>query len=117
MEPTENSEVGLWTASQRRLLATAVLIFAAGLWLTSRPAADARKPLSAPAFRVDPNTAPLQMLVTLPGIGPGRAKAIIAERANGPYRSLSDLEQRVPGIGPVMAEGMAAYLVFEPPAQ
>lgn len=48
---------------------------------------------------VDINTANESQLETLPGIGPGKAKAIIAERqANGPFKSVDDLG-RVKGIG------------------
>lgn len=42
------------------------------------------------------NTARVEELVVLPGIGPSRAAAIIANR---PYASVAELE-RVPGIGP-----------------
>ncbi len=44
---------------------------------------------------IDINTAAEEALITLPGIGPNKAKAIIANR---PYTSVEDLE-RVPGIG------------------
>lgn len=48
---------------------------------------------------VDINTANESQLESLPGIGPGKAKAIIAERqANGPFKSIDDLD-RVKGIG------------------
>lgn len=49
--------------------------------------------------KVSLNTASEADLAHLPGIGPTRARAIVADRkANGPYRSLEDL-RRVPGIG------------------
>jgi comEA protein len=48
---------------------------------------------------VDINMANESQLESLPGIGPGKAKAIIAERqANGPFKSVDDLA-RVKGIG------------------
>lgn len=49
---------------------------------------------------VDVNTADAAVLEGLPGIGPSKAQAIIAWRtANGPFKSLDDLDQ-VDGIGP-----------------
>jgi competence protein ComEA len=52
------------------------------------------------AAAVDLNTADVTMLDALPGVGPGRAKAIVGYReANGPFHAVQDLA-RVPGIGP-----------------
>lgn len=49
---------------------------------------------------VDVNSADASALESLPGIGPSKAQAIIAWRtANGPFKSLDDLDQ-VDGIGP-----------------
>ena len=62
---------------------------------------------SAPAGKVDLNTATAEELMTLPGIGEKRAQAIIADReANGPFRIPEDLT-RVDGIG----EGILAGLI------
>jgi len=49
---------------------------------------------------VDLNTADVTQLDALPGVGPGRARAIVGYRdANGPFHAVQDLA-RVPGIGP-----------------
>jgi competence protein ComEA len=49
---------------------------------------------------LDLNTADVTMLDALPGVGPGRARAIVGYReANGPFHAVQDLA-RVPGIGP-----------------
>lgn len=61
---------------------------------------------------IDPNLADAAALEALPGVGPARAAAIVAGRADGAYRSLSDLG-RVRGIGPVTLRAAAAWLSFE----
>ncbi len=53
---------------------------------------------SAPILQL--NSASANDLAGLPGIGPGRARAIVAYReAHGSFASINDLE-KVPGIGP-----------------
>lgn len=60
--------------------------------------AEAARPLQA-GERIDLNAADEVQLRRLPGIGPARAAAIVADRtANGPFGSVGDLV-RVPGIG------------------
>lgn len=65
---------------------------------------------------VDINTANEAQLESLPGIGPGKAKAIVAERqANGPFKSVDEL-RRVKGIGEkTIAELRAQASVGPPP--
>ena len=61
--------------------------------------AEVRPRVLAPRT-VDLNTASAEVLVTLPGITPGRAAAIVANREQvGPFATCEDLV-RVPGIGP-----------------
>jgi competence protein ComEA len=57
------------------------------------------------------NTATEAELRQLPGIGPARAREIIADReANGPYRTLEDLA-RVPGIGPGILQRLRGRVI------
>ena len=60
---------------------------------------------------VNINSASVQELSLLPGIGPKTAEAIIAAR---PFQSTQDLV-RVKGIGPKRLEKMAAYLSVSGP--
>jgi competence protein ComEA len=65
--------------------------------------------------QVDPNTASLRLLESLPGIGPARAEAIVRERARQPFASTRALE-RVPGIGPRTREKLEPFLAVDPEA-
>jgi len=60
---------------------------------------------------IDPNVADAAALEALPGVGRARAEAIVAGRAHGAYRTLSDLG-RVRGIGPVTLRRAAPWLAF-----
>ena len=56
---------------------------------------------AAGAPLVDLNSATLEQLESLPGVGPSKAQAILDERKNGKFASIEDLE-RVKGIGPAI---------------
>jgi competence protein ComEA len=63
---------------------------------------------------IDPNEADAATLEVLPGIGPARAAAVIAGRADAPYTEARDL-LRVRGIGRVTLRRAADWLVFPSP--
>jgi competence ComEA-like helix-hairpin-helix protein len=79
-----------------------------------RVGCDGGGPLRGPArllfgLRLDPNRAQAASLESLPGIGPVRAAAIVAERERRPFGSLEALT-RVHGIGPRTLEGLRPWL-------
>ena len=64
------------------------------------PASPSRPAKAAPAAAINLNTATVQQLDTLPGVGPVTAAAIVAWRdANGKFTSVDQLGE-VDGIGP-----------------
>ena len=64
---------------------------------------------------IDVNTATIEQLMTVPGIGPARAQAIVAYRdAHGPFASLGALDA-VPGIGPATLARLSEHLRFPSP--
>ena len=68
-----------------------------------------RKPLPVTAVSqpIDVNQASLEDLRSIRGVGPARARRILAERAHGPFRDLADLSARVPGMGENTAQQLA----------
>ena len=70
--------------------------------------------------RINPNDAPIESLIRLPGLGIGRAGAIVAYRKdfNGKdggspaFQNCDDL-QKIKGIGPKTAQNISELLKFE----
>ncbi|MHC4206231.1 MAG: ComEA family DNA-binding protein [Planctomycetota bacterium] len=70
--------------------------------------------------RINPNDAPIESLVRLPGLGAGRAGAIIAYRKNfkgtnaekTAFQNCDDL-QKVKGIGPKTGQNISEWLRFD----
>lgn len=87
--------------------------FLLALHLAAAASPAAAEPPS-PAVVVDVNSATLEELVRLPGIGETRARAILETRARRPFRRLQDL-MRVPGIGRKTLERLAPHLTVGPP--
>jgi competence protein ComEA len=64
--------------------------------------------------RVNINTATVEELDALPGIGPTTAQAIVDYRLqNGPFQVIQDI-QNVPGVGPATYELIKDYLTVGP---
>jgi hypothetical protein len=61
---------------------------------------------------VDPNRADAATLEALPGVGPGRARALVEARGRSPYCGAKDLG-RVKGIGPRTLEALEPWLEFD----
>ena len=114
-----NEEIGEWLAAKEAALAAAEAAEAAALGQSqdtaalpvspatdpapsapeADPPASAAPPSAAERSLVDLNRATLEQLDALPGIGPAKARAIIAYReTNGPFRKAEDL-LNVSGIG------------------
>lgn len=75
-----------------------------------RPFSEVPKAVSAMVGEINVNTADSELLCTVPGIGPAKAKAIIAEREkSGPFLYDEDLLY-VKGIGKKMLDTLSPYL-------
>jgi competence ComEA-like helix-hairpin-helix protein len=70
--------------------------------------------------RINPNQAPVESLIRLPDLGPGRAGAIVEYRENlnekeagsPAFRNCNDL-QKVKGIGPKTVQNISELLKFD----
>jgi competence ComEA-like helix-hairpin-helix protein len=93
----------------KRFIQLATVFLAMGLMVaTARDAAG--------RGRVNVNTAGSDELQTLGGVGPRVAMKFIAERrANGPYRSLEDLQQRVLGVDDRMLDSLRKQGLYAGP--
>ena len=98
----------------RNLLVAAL----AGLMLSSSAPSAAQEPATVPVASaeavVDLNTATEAELVSLPGIGPSKAQAILAYRQRRPFRRIEEL-MRVPGIGRTTFRRLRARLEVSRP--
>ena len=61
---------------------------------------------ASPAFALDINNASTDDLLQVKGVGPVIARRIASERRKGRFKSQADLQERVPGVGPQIAENL-----------
>ena len=68
---------------------------------------------------INPNDAPVESLVRLPGMGLGRAGAIVAYRESlyqqgmaAAFENREDL-RKVRGIGPKTVQGISEWIIFD----
>ncbi|WP_345840253.1 MULTISPECIES: ComEA family DNA-binding protein [unclassified Halomonas] len=93
--PSMNDNSSTLSASKRSRLWTIALL--ALTWMLLAQPVMAEERLSIEPINV--NEASVELLAELPGIGPGKAQAIVEDRqANGPFTTIEDLT-RVKGIG------------------
>lgn len=99
----------------RRIAALVLLVLLApAAFAQSTPSAPSTEARAQATTRVDINTAAVDELESLPGIGPALASRIIAHRQeNGPFRSVDDL-LAVKGIGPKMLEKLRDRITASP---
>jgi hypothetical protein len=101
-----------WNIPARRLVAVVVILLATNLAVSTYRRAR-KGPAPDPVFLVDPNTAPSWVLIGLPRVGRVIAGRIVDERQVRPFSTLGDLELRVRGIGPAVAEILRPHLRFD----
>ena len=100
-------------ARHRRLLAVwAVAVFFLGSRAIYRGLIEPAAGFVAQPCWIDVNQASVAELQALPGVGPGRAEAVVLERIRGgPFIGLEDLD-RVQGFGAVTLDRLGAYVRF-----
>jgi competence protein ComEA len=89
-----------WLGGALRLLLAVVVLqpVAPAFADSSAPTSEQGPPTVEQDRRININEAGAEELTTLPGIGPSRAEAILAERNKRRFRRPEDI-MRVPGIG------------------
>jgi Helix-hairpin-helix motif len=103
---------GVWPAASRHLLAVVITAAAAGLGFPGQkaglPASEGSSQL--PELRLDLNTAPKQVLLALPHVGPTLAEHLVQARDDRRFASVEDAGHRVKGLGASTLAKLAPHL-------
>jgi competence protein ComEA len=105
----------VWPVGQRVVLTAAVLAAALALVVAGRSADRAQGDAieSAIVLKLDPNSAPPQVLGALPHVGPSLVRKLALARQIRPLTSLEDVRRRVRGVGPATLAQIAPFLTFD----
>jgi competence protein ComEA helix-hairpin-helix repeat region len=95
------------TIQRNKLLKIALTTMVVGGLLLSNPLV-AKQPLGSAVINI--NTARVEELCLLPGIGREKAKAIVSYRTQHPFQKIDEL-RRVKGIKPKLVETIRANVV------
>ena len=92
------------------------LIVIASLLVGSTALAKGNRPPAAPPISgvANLNTATLEQLELLPGVGPSRAKAILAYRSQKPFAKTEDV-RKVKGVGKGVFKKMGSHVAVSGP--
>ena len=85
------------------------LVMLLGLTAMMATAAQSFAAKQAPANPIDVNTASVEQLTQIPGVGPAKAKAIVESREQAPFASTQDLV-KVKGIGDKLLAKIMPYV-------
>jgi competence protein ComEA len=78
----------------------------------ARPVTGSARKLQPGDAPINVNTATVDDLMRLPGVGPITAQAIVSARASAPFRKVDELD-RVRGIGPKTLDKLRPFVVVE----
>lgn len=108
--PSQAPQAGERVLAGMAVIVGTILVLAAySPRFTARPLDH--RPGEAFAYRIDLNRADRTELMQVPGIGPGRADAIIAKRnTDGEYGTPNDLDH-VKGFGPKLLEQIKPHVI------
>lgn len=113
MSPNSMPAETNFTTPRRDPFATAIAVFCCVLLLA--PCLGGQK--AAPSKPIDLNTATIEQLQQLPGVGPATAKAIVQFREkSGPFRRPEDL-LAIHGISRSRFEKIKPYVTVSPSAK